>query len=175
MNASAGPPGEDGTADAGHRFGAEFRLLLDALAERAEPWLNQLATPGPGDAQQPTTCDWCPLCAAVALVRGEHSELAGRAAEHLLGLLALARAGLAAHAHHQHAHHPRHDQGHAGDPGGGPEPADAGVPREQTPDPAPPAAAAEEGADRPSRVQRITVHRRVAATATTGPATPEAE
>ncbi|GDY30373.1 hypothetical protein [Gandjariella thermophila] len=105
MNASTGTS-EDGATDAGRRLGEEFRLLLDALAERAEPWLNQLATPRPDAAgQRPGTCEWCPVCAAIALVRGEHSELAGRAAEHLLGLLVLVRAGLAAPTHHAGHHH----------------------------------------------------------------------
>jgi hypothetical protein len=190
MNAST-PPGEDGFADPGRRLSEEFRLLLDALAERAEPWLNQLATPPDETAgQQPNTCDWCPLCAAVALVRGEHSELAGRAAEHVLGLLALARAGLAAHARHQHAAQQHAGQQHAGQQhagqphGGGPGDAPAAPPvgdpatapgedaaraaGEETP--APRTTPPDEESERSPRVQRIVVHRR--ADATTGPAPP---
>jgi hypothetical protein len=41
------------------------------------------------------SCGWCPLCNAVALARGDRSELAAKAAEHVAGLIAVLRAALA--------------------------------------------------------------------------------
>ena len=82
----------------GARLAEEARLLLDALAERAQPWLNRLATGEPaadGTPHTPATCGWCPVCAGMALVRGERPELAVRAAEHAAGLLSVLRAALA--------------------------------------------------------------------------------
>ncbi|RKT53301.1 hypothetical protein [Saccharothrix australiensis] len=74
------------------KLAEELRLLLDAAADRAQPWLHRLAADGGHDAR---TCGWCPLCNAVALVRGDRSELAARAAEHVSGLIALLREALA--------------------------------------------------------------------------------
>jgi hypothetical protein len=81
----------------GARLAEELRLLLDALAERAEPMLNRLAA-APTDEHgehTPATCGWCPLCAGMAVLRGERPELAVRAAEHAAGLLTVLRAALA--------------------------------------------------------------------------------
>ncbi|HEX5118924.1 MAG TPA: hypothetical protein VFW65_27375 [Pseudonocardiaceae bacterium] len=78
----------------GARLAEELRLLLDALAERAEPVLNRLAA-GEHEDHTPATCGWCPLCAAMAVLRGERPELAVRAAEHAAGLLAVLRSALA--------------------------------------------------------------------------------
>jgi hypothetical protein len=79
----------------GARLAEELRLLLDALAERAEPLLNRLATVDEQGEHNPTTCGWCPLCAGLAVLRGDRPELAVRAAEHASGLLAVLRAALA--------------------------------------------------------------------------------
>ncbi|GAA0630420.1 hypothetical protein GCM10010174_58720 [Kutzneria viridogrisea] len=74
---------------------AEFRLLLDAVADKAEPWLQRLSTGEGGQAAHaPGTCDWCPVCAVAAVLRGEHSELAAKAAEHAAGLLSVLRAAV---------------------------------------------------------------------------------
>src|SRR6202000_1772780 len=78
----------------GARLAEELRLLLDALAERAEPVLNRLAA-GEHEEHTPATCGWCPLCAGMAVLRGERPELAVRAAEHAAGLLAVLRSALA--------------------------------------------------------------------------------
>jgi hypothetical protein len=78
----------------GARLAEELRLLLDALAERAQPWLNRLATE-PTDEHTPATCGWCPVCAGIAVLRGERPELAVRAAEHAAGLVAVLRSALA--------------------------------------------------------------------------------
>ncbi|HEX3649733.1 MAG TPA: hypothetical protein VHV49_15015, partial [Pseudonocardiaceae bacterium] len=77
----------------GARLVEELRLLLDALAERAEPMLNRLAA-GEQDEHLPATCGWCPVCAGMAVLRGERPELAVRAAEHAVGLLAVLRTAL---------------------------------------------------------------------------------
>jgi hypothetical protein len=81
----------------GARLAEELRLLLDALAERAEPMLNRLAAAPTGEHGEhtPATCGWCPLCAGMAVLRGERPELAVRAAEHAAGLLTVLRAALA--------------------------------------------------------------------------------
>jgi len=71
----------------------ELRLLVDVAAERAQPWLQKIATEGAGD-HNPQTCGWCPLCNAAALIKGDRSELAAKAAEHVSGLLTLLRMAL---------------------------------------------------------------------------------
>ncbi|MFB9902467.1 hypothetical protein [Allokutzneria oryzae] len=85
------------TQDSG--LNQELRLLLDAVAQRAEPWLRKIAeqqpdTEGQSAARHRATCTWCPLCAAVSLARGERPELAAKAAEHLTGLLSVLRASM---------------------------------------------------------------------------------
>ena len=74
------------------KLAEELRLLLDAAAERAQPWLHRVAAEGEHDTR---TCGWCPLCNAVAMARGDRSELAAKAAEHVAGLIAVLRAALA--------------------------------------------------------------------------------
>ncbi|MBV8931380.1 MAG: hypothetical protein JOZ47_19110 [Kutzneria sp.] len=69
----------------------ELRLLLEAVAERAEPWLQRLGTGKDGTEHVEGSCDWCPVCAVAAVLRGERSELAAKAAEHAAGLLAVLR------------------------------------------------------------------------------------
>jgi hypothetical protein len=68
----------------------ELRLLVEAIADRAGPWLDRVAA-SPSDG----TCEWCPLCAAVALMRGEPNALAGRGLDAAADLVALLRAVLA--------------------------------------------------------------------------------
>ncbi|GAA4006747.1 hypothetical protein GCM10022247_30620 [Allokutzneria multivorans] len=70
----------------------ELRQLLDAVAQRAEPWLRKIAQDP--DAEHRASCTWCPLCAAISLARGERPELAAKAAEHLSGLLTVLRASM---------------------------------------------------------------------------------
>ncbi len=71
----------------------ELRLLIDVAAERAQPWLQRIATEGAGE-HDPRTCGWCPVCNAAALIRGDRSELAAKAAEHVSGLITLLRMAL---------------------------------------------------------------------------------
>ena len=86
---------EDAQQTSGARLAEELRLLVDALAERAQPMLNRLAAPtGETGEHTPATCGWCPLCAGIAVARGERPELAVKAAEHAAGLLAVLRMAL---------------------------------------------------------------------------------
>jgi hypothetical protein len=68
----------------------ELRLLLDAVAGKAEEYLHGC---GGQDVQADggAGCGWCPLCATVALVRGRRPELN----EQLAGMVQLLRQVLA--------------------------------------------------------------------------------
>jgi hypothetical protein len=77
-------------AEAGSRLVEELRLLADAVAERAGPWLDRAAEETPG-----SSCGWCPLCAVVALLRGEPNAAAARGIDQVAELVALLRAVLA--------------------------------------------------------------------------------
>lgn len=79
------------SADPGSRLAEELRLLAEAVAERTGPWLDRVAE----DESAHRPCAWCPLCAAVALVRGEPNALAGRGLDGAADLVALLRAVLA--------------------------------------------------------------------------------
>lgn len=88
--------------DAGARLVEEIRLLVDMVTERAAPWLDGLVEAGhgvsgnrEGHAGDGTTCGWCPLCAVVAVVRGERPDVAARLIEQAAHLVALLRAVLA--------------------------------------------------------------------------------
>jgi hypothetical protein len=133
----------DASAPPGARLAEELRLLLGVLAERAEPWLNRLATAPDGAAEHtPATCGWCPLCAGLAVIRGERPELAVRAAEHASGLLAVLRAALA-----------ERPASASSKPAADPEPgssAESAAESEPESEPEP----------EPGRVQRITIRRR---------------
>jgi hypothetical protein len=80
-------------ADEKAKLAEELRLLIDVAAERAQPWLQKMASAAEGE-HSPQTCGWCPLCNGVALLRGDRSELAAKAAEHVSGLLTVLRAAL---------------------------------------------------------------------------------
>ncbi|MEU3270715.1 hypothetical protein ABZ639_07695 [Saccharomonospora sp. NPDC006951] len=90
-----------GDHDEGVRLAEEIRLLIDMVVERAGPWLDGLLASGHGGAEaghgppRSRGCDWCPLCAVVAIARGERPELAARLAEQAAQLVALLRAVLA--------------------------------------------------------------------------------
>lgn len=83
----------------------ELRSLLDTLASRAEPLLNKVGTNGKQQPPHtPATCNWCPVCASLALMRGQRPELAVRAAEHAAGLLAVFRAAMQDQAAYEQGH-----------------------------------------------------------------------
>lgn len=85
------PPGTTPT-EPGTRLVEELRLLLDAVAERAGPWLDRVSAPA--DPAAGSSCR-CPACAVVALLRGEPNELAARSLDRAADLVALLRAVLA--------------------------------------------------------------------------------
>ncbi|WNV83559.1 hypothetical protein [Umezawaea sp. Da 62-37] len=85
------PVADDKTA----KLVEELRSLIDVAAERAQPWLQKVATAGEAGAEHtPQTCGWCPLCNGAALLRGDRSELASKAAEHVSGLITVLRMAL---------------------------------------------------------------------------------
>ncbi|GGL04741.1 hypothetical protein [Nocardia jinanensis] len=73
-------------------FADELRLLAEAVLERVEPVLRDAAADG-----QPewNNCTWCPLCAAAALVRGEHHEVLATVAAHGTAIVTVLREALA--------------------------------------------------------------------------------
>jgi hypothetical protein len=78
-------------AEPGSRLVEELRLLVDAVADRAGPWLDQVSA-----AEHPAgSCTWCPVCALVAVLRGEPNELVTRGLDGAADLVALLRAVLA--------------------------------------------------------------------------------
>jgi hypothetical protein len=105
----------------GPRLAEEIRLLAELVADKAAPWLEGVLAAGhgsffsgvpggeaPGPGRSPggygtpdeakadgPACGWCPLCAIVAVVRGERPELVARLVEQLAQLVALLRAVLA--------------------------------------------------------------------------------
>ncbi|MBB5068163.1 hypothetical protein [Saccharopolyspora gloriosae] len=106
-----GAPGAGAGRD---RVTEEFRLLLDAAAWRAEEYLRgaggaehaeHAADDADGTGQgsdrrrseSASSCGWCPICAVVALLRGERPEPTSRLTEQLAGLVELLRESLAEH------------------------------------------------------------------------------
>jgi hypothetical protein len=79
---------------AGSRLVEELRLLVDAVAERAGPWLDRVAV-STHEEHAGLVGGWCPVCALVALIKGEPSELAARGLDRAADLVALLRAVLA--------------------------------------------------------------------------------
>ncbi|WP_084470333.1 hypothetical protein [Amycolatopsis benzoatilytica] len=77
------------------------------VIERAAPWLEGVLAAGHGEhpgAAEPggsgvedstSGCGWCPLCAIVAVVRGERPEFVARVLDQAAQLVALLRAVLA--------------------------------------------------------------------------------
>ena len=95
----------------------QLRLLLDAVASRAQDYLNGIGADGGGAdggaagsgaaaggaaaggaaddgsarCSGSAPCGWCPLCAAVSFARGSNPELASQLGEQVTGLVALLR------------------------------------------------------------------------------------
>lgn len=104
-----------GSGETGHddqdglaRLTAEIRLLVEMVVDQALPWLDELLAVGHGTAhagEQPSeedprdvpraTCQWCPLCAVVAVARGQRPEFVVRLFEQAAQIVALLRAVLA--------------------------------------------------------------------------------
>ncbi|HEU5110689.1 MAG TPA: hypothetical protein VFT95_19280 [Micromonosporaceae bacterium] len=79
----------------GSRLVEELRLLLDAVAQRAGPWLDRVAAGHEEHGESAGPAGSCPVCAVLALLHGEPSALAGRGLERAADLVALLRAVLA--------------------------------------------------------------------------------
>ncbi|WP_330232031.1 hypothetical protein OHA40_05825 [Nocardia sp. NBC_00508] len=85
------PPPGHAAADGAAEFAEELKLLAEAVLERVEPALRRVAD---GQAEW-SGCDWCPVCAAAALLRGEHHELLAAVAEHSTAIVTVLREALA--------------------------------------------------------------------------------
>ncbi|WP_280399938.1 hypothetical protein [Nocardia carnea] len=73
-------------------FADELRLLAEAVLERVEPVLREAAADGEPEW---ANCTWCPLCAAAALIRGEHHEVLATVAAHGTAIVTVLREALA--------------------------------------------------------------------------------
>lgn len=85
---TAHEPGTDGIAE----FADELRLLAETVLERVEPVLRYAAAEG---RPEWNSCEWCPVCAATALVRGERHEVVATVAEHGTAIVTVLREALA--------------------------------------------------------------------------------
>ncbi|WP_238815836.1 hypothetical protein [Nocardia brasiliensis] len=82
---------QDDPGDGLAELAAELKLLAEAVLERVEPVLRRAA-----DGQvEWSSCDWCPVCAAAALVRGEHHEVLRSVADHGTAIVTVLREALA--------------------------------------------------------------------------------
>jgi hypothetical protein len=73
---------------------AELRAVAVAALDRLEPWLDRLRVEPPTPMPS-STCAHCPVCALVAVLRGEHPELVQRLAEQVGGFVTLLREAVA--------------------------------------------------------------------------------
>ncbi|RDI65288.1 hypothetical protein [Nocardia pseudobrasiliensis] len=73
-------------------FAEELRLLAEAVLERVEPVLRRAAADGRPEWD---ACTWCPVCAAAALVRGEHHDVLTAIAENGTAIVTVLREALA--------------------------------------------------------------------------------
>lgn len=70
----------------------ELRMLAETMLERVEPVLRRAAADG---GVEWDGCSWCPVCAAAALVRGEHHDVVATLAEHGTAIVTVLREALA--------------------------------------------------------------------------------
>ncbi|CAM4520902.1 hypothetical protein NONI108955_41765 [Nocardia ninae] len=88
---SKGTAAEDDPIDGLAEFAAELKLLAESVLERVEPVLRQAA-----DGQvEWSSCNWCPVCAAAALMRGQHHEVLQSVADHGTAIVTVLREALA--------------------------------------------------------------------------------
>lgn len=110
-----------GHPDGFAEFTEELRLLAEVLLARVEPVLRRTAADGQADLGG---CAWCPVCAAAALVRGDHHDVVAALAEHGTSMVTVLREALAGvpvepvlppeWAEHAAGHHDSHEAwGHA--------------------------------------------------------------
>ncbi|MGN2640402.1 hypothetical protein ACWEKT_14875 [Nocardia takedensis] len=88
MTREGRPPTADGLAE----FTEELKLLAETVLERVEPVLRHAAAEG---AAEWASCSWCPVCAAAAVLRGEHHEVMAALAEHGTAIVTVLREALA--------------------------------------------------------------------------------
>ncbi|MFE7722196.1 hypothetical protein ACFU44_24475 [Nocardia rhizosphaerihabitans] len=111
-----------GQPDGFAEFTEELRLLAEVLLARVEPVLRRTAADGQADLGG---CAWCPVCAAAALVRGDHHDVVAALAEHGTSMVTVLREALAGvpvepvlppeWAEHAAGHHDSHEAwGHTG-------------------------------------------------------------
>ncbi|WP_433521955.1 hypothetical protein ACQPZ2_32690 [Nocardia pseudovaccinii] len=84
-------PGAAEPGDGLGEFAAELKLLAEAVLERVEPVLRRAADGQPDWS----SCSWCPVCAAAALVRGEHHDVLAVVADHGTAIVTVLREALA--------------------------------------------------------------------------------
>lgn len=84
--------GATGPGDGLTEFAEELKQLAEVLLERVEPILRHAADDGKPEW---SSCTWCPLCAAAALVRGERHEVVTALAEHGTAIVTVLREALA--------------------------------------------------------------------------------
>ncbi|MFN2497238.1 MAG: hypothetical protein ABR608_15260 [Pseudonocardiaceae bacterium] len=76
----------------GHaRVSDELRAVVELLANRLPPWLERVAQPSAASGEGMAPCTRCSVCALIAALRGDRSEVVGRLVDHAAGLLAAAR------------------------------------------------------------------------------------
>ncbi|MFD6392981.1 hypothetical protein [Nocardia sp. NPDC060259] len=81
-----------GHPDGFAEFTEELRLLAEVLLARVEPVLRRTAADGQADLGG---CAWCPVCAAAALVRGDHHDVVAALADHGTSMVTVLREALA--------------------------------------------------------------------------------
>jgi hypothetical protein len=81
------------SCDGHDQLAAELRELAVGALDRLGPLLDRLRS-GPPTSGGERACVGCPVCAVVAVLRGDRPELAVRLAEHASGLVAVLRAAL---------------------------------------------------------------------------------
>jgi hypothetical protein len=87
------PRSDDASCGTHPGVGTELRALALVALDRLEPMLARLRTE-PSTPAADMSCTGCPICAVLALLRGERPELAVTVAEQLGGLLAVLRTAL---------------------------------------------------------------------------------
>lgn len=81
---------------AGHdHVATELRALALAVLDRLQLALERTRADETGaSSSQPSPCLACPVCAVLAVLRGERPDLLARLAEHATGILTVLRAAL---------------------------------------------------------------------------------
>lgn len=103
----------DAAGESRDKTAEELRLLLEAVASRAEEYLLGLSGGEQGACSSDgSACGWCPLCAVISLARGERPQLGAQLPEQLAGLAAALRQALVEHqasGHSSESHGAAHD------------------------------------------------------------------